>query len=66
IRVGEAVAVRLLIDQAFTYNEDFELRFTRFNGKPMVIAKTSTTTSTTVTCGDGTGCGTTVVGSVPI
>ncbi len=69
IRLGEAVAVRLLIDQAFTYNEDFELRFTRFNGQPMVITKTSAIIAgggkiTTVTCGDGTGGGTSVVGSV--
>jgi len=56
IRLGEAVAVRLLVDQAFTYNEDFTMRFHRFNGEVVTIAKTGGSGTKTVTlCGQPVG-----------
>lgn len=69
IRLGEAVAVRLLIDQAFTCNEDFALRFIRFDGTPLTIAKTSSVgaggaKTSTVTCDGVAVAGPSVVGTV--
>lgn len=35
--LGEEVAIRFLREQKLTYNEDFHLSFTRFNGTTMII-----------------------------
>jgi hypothetical protein len=35
--LGEEVAIRFLREQKLTYNEDFHLSFTRFNGTGMII-----------------------------
>lgn len=39
VLLGEEVAIRLLQDQANTYNEKYSFRFTRFNGQDIVIEK---------------------------
>jgi hypothetical protein len=37
LRLGEAIAIKLLVDHKATFNEAGEYRFTRFDGTPIVI-----------------------------
>jgi hypothetical protein len=39
LRLGEAIAISILIDQRETYRESYEFRFTNFDGNTIVISK---------------------------